>query len=69
LPSSSNNLTKNRELDVLIKDVKIKIKKFYGGIKEQIERTGYFLKEKKLVKERDICIELKSYLKEEIKKV
>ena len=66
MPSSSNNVTRNPELDTLIKDVKVQIRKFYGGIKEQIERTGNFLKEKKLVKERDIYIEIKSYLEEEI---
>lgn len=64
--SPSDDLTKNPELEALIKDVKCKIRKYYRGIKEQIDRTGNFLKEKKLVKERDICIEIKSYLKEEI---
>ncbi len=64
--SSSNNLAKNPELDVLVKDIKFQIRKIFGGTKEQIERIGNFLKEKKLVKERDICIEIKSHLKEEI---
>jgi len=66
LPSASNNVARNPELDTLIKDVKAQIRKFHGGIKEQIERTGDFLKEKKLVKDRDICVEIKSNLKEEI---
>jgi hypothetical protein len=66
LPSSSNDVIKNPELEALIKDVKVQIRKFYGRIKEQIQRAGIFLKEKKLVKERDICVELKSFLKEEI---
>lgn len=66
MPSSSNNVTRNPELDTLIKDVKAQIRKFHGGIKEQIERAGNFLKEKKLVKDRDICVEIKSNLKEEI---
>ena len=66
MPSSYNNVTRNPDLETLIKDVKVQIRKLYGGIKEQIERTGNFLKEKKLVKERDICVQIKSYLKEEI---
>jgi hypothetical protein len=66
LPSSSNNVTRNPELEKLIKDVKVRIRKYYGGVKEQIERTGNFLKEKKLVREKDICVEIKCYLKEEI---
>jgi len=66
MPASSNNVTRNPELEALIKDVKVQIRKSYRVIKEQIERTGNFLKEKKLVKERDICVEIKSHLKEEI---
>ncbi len=65
--SSNSHVPRDHELEILINDVKARIRKFYGGIKEQIERTGNFLKEKKLIKERDICIEIKSYLKEEIK--
>jgi hypothetical protein len=63
---TSNDLSKDPQLEALIKDVKVKIRKSCGVIEEQIQRTGNFLKEKKLVKERDICVEIKSYLKEEI---
>lgn len=50
--------TKEFELDAIIKDVKIQIRKHYAGYKEQIERIGYVLKAKKLIKEEDICTEI-----------
>jgi hypothetical protein len=38
--------TKKSELDAIIKDVKIQIRKLFGGYKEQIERIGNVLKAK-----------------------
>jgi hypothetical protein len=43
------------------------IRKHYAGLKEQIERIGNALRAKKLIKEEDICIEIKNTLREEIK--
>jgi hypothetical protein len=59
--------TKKSELDAIIKDVKIQIRRLFGGYKEQIERIGNVLKVKGLIKEEDICIEIKNALREEIK--
>lgn len=62
----SINFSKNDDLETVVKDFKLQIRRSCKEIKEQIERMGRFLKENKLVKENDICIEIKSYLKEEI---
>lgn len=58
---------KKSELDAIIKDVKNQIRKLFGGYKKQIQRIGNLLKEIKLVKEEDICTEIKNALSEEIK--
>lgn len=58
---------KKSELDAIIKDVKIQIRRLFGGYKEQIERIGNVLKTKRIIKEEDICIEIKNALREEIK--
>jgi hypothetical protein len=68
--SDSNESVQNikkSELDATIKDVKIQIRKLFGGYKEQIERIGIVLKTKRLIKEEDICTEIKNALREEIK--
>jgi hypothetical protein len=68
--NNSNESVQNRkksELDAIIKDVKIRIRKLFGGYKEQIERIGNVLKVKGLIKEEDICTEIKNALREEIK--
>jgi hypothetical protein len=54
------------ELEAIIKDVKIQIRKHYAGIKEQIKRIGHVLKASKLIEENDICAEIKNALREEI---
>lgn len=59
--------TNKSELDEIIKDVKTQIRRHYEGNKVQIHRIGYLLKEKKLIKEEDICTEIKNALREEIK--
>ena len=58
--------TKQTEIEGIIKDVKIQIRKHYAGIKEQIERIGCVLKANKLIEENDICTEIKNALREEI---
>lgn len=58
--------TKQTELEGIIKNVKIQIRKHYAGIKEQIERIGCVLKANKLIEENDICTEIKNSLREEI---
>jgi acid stress-induced BolA-like protein IbaG/YrbA len=58
--------TKKSELDVVIKDVKAQLRKHYAGYKEQIERIGNVLKDKKFIKEQDICTEIKEALRDEI---
>ncbi len=68
--SNSNESVQNikkSELDAIIKDVKIQIRRLFGGYKEQIERIGNVLKTKRIIKEEDICIEIKNALREEIK--
>jgi hypothetical protein len=59
--------TNDSELDIIIKDVKMHIRKHYAGFKKQIERIGNALQAKKLIKEEDICTEIKNTLREEIK--
>jgi hypothetical protein len=59
--------TKKSELDAIIKEVKIQIRRLFGGYKEQIERIGNVLKVEGLIKEEDICTEIKNALREEIK--
>jgi hypothetical protein len=65
--NESVQIIKKSELDAIIKDVKIRIRKLFGGYKEQIERIGIVLKTKRLIKEEDICTEIKNALREEIK--
>lgn len=59
--------TNNSELATIIKDVKMQIRKHYAGFKEQIERIGNALQANKLIKDKDICTEIKNTLREEIK--
>lgn len=59
--------TKRTGLDPIIKDVKTQIRRHYAGYKEQVERLGHALKKEKLIKEKDICTEIKNALREEIK--
>jgi len=54
------------ELDQIIRDVKVQIRKLSQDYKEQIQRIGNFLKEKNLLKEEDICAEIKIALRDEI---
>jgi hypothetical protein len=63
----STGNVKSFELDKIIVDVKIQIRKLSKGYNEQIQRIGNFLKVKKLVKEEDICAEIKNALRDEIK--
>jgi hypothetical protein len=68
--NNSNKSTENvkkSDLDAIIKDVKIQIRRLFGGYKEQIERIGNVLKIKGLIKEEDICTEIKNALRDEIK--
>jgi hypothetical protein len=68
--SNSNKSVQNvkiSDLDAIIKDVKIQIRRLFGGYKEQIERIGNIIKAKGLIKEEDICTEIKNALREEIK--
>ncbi len=63
----STGIIKSSELDQMIKDVKIQIRKIFQGYKELIQRLGSFLLEKELVKKEDICSEIKNALRDEIK--